>query len=245
MNDRLRDALDSVHASEALKARTKAYVAAHSGGLGRQMPRRRGLGRGLAAAACLTLALLFGGGWFFLMPTAFISIDINPSLELGVNRFDQVVSVEGYNEAGQALADTLELRFLSYDDAVEQILDNEAVADMLLRDGALTVAVAGPDTGQCARMLSRIESSAADHGEAHCYLASEAEAHEAREAGMSCGRYRAYLALLERYPNINPDEVEAMSMGEIRDLLDKETTDPSVVAPDSCGGGDCGHRHRH
>ena len=31
-----------------------------------------------------------------MTPTAYISIDINPSLELGINRFDRIVSVEGY-----------------------------------------------------------------------------------------------------------------------------------------------------
>ena len=31
-----------------------------------------------------------------MTPVSAVSIDVNPSIELGVNRFDRVVAVEGY-----------------------------------------------------------------------------------------------------------------------------------------------------
>mgnify|MGYP006964182038 CR=1 FL=1 len=56
--------------------------------------------RVLSVAACLLL-LFLGGRQFYFIPTVKISIDINPSMELGVNRFDRIVSVEGYNDDGK------------------------------------------------------------------------------------------------------------------------------------------------
>ena len=49
--------------------------------------------RAAALAAGLVLLFFIGGSWVFMTPTAYISIDINPSLELGINRFDRIVSV--------------------------------------------------------------------------------------------------------------------------------------------------------
>lgn len=57
-----------------------------------------------ALAVCLLLLLSGGGYWVYFLPTAKIDIDINPSVALSINRFNKVLSVEGYNAGGQALA---------------------------------------------------------------------------------------------------------------------------------------------
>lgn len=106
MREKIRAAFDSVHAEPELKAAARQAVArrvAH-----RHRPIRR-LGVALAAAAC---AVVLAWGWLYATPTVQISIDINPSVELGVNRFDRVVSVEGWNDDGTALAQTVNVTHL-------------------------------------------------------------------------------------------------------------------------------------
>lgn len=49
------------------------------------------------AAACLLIALC-GGVWFDNYALAYVTIDINPSIELGVNWRDKIVSVKAFNE---------------------------------------------------------------------------------------------------------------------------------------------------
>ena len=121
MNERLKEAFGVVHAEESLKRDTLAYVR-------RRMRGRRALPRRLIPAlACLMIALGGMGGLYFT-PTSVISIDVNPSLELSVNRFDRVVGVEGLNEDGRALAGELSLTHRTYADAVERVLDSPAVA---------------------------------------------------------------------------------------------------------------------
>lgn len=63
------------------------------------------------------------GSWLYFTPTAAISIDINPSIELEVNRFGRVLSVTGYNDDGRVLADSLPIKHLGYADAAEQVQD--------------------------------------------------------------------------------------------------------------------------
>ena len=229
MNERIRDAFGSVHAEEALKERTRRYLSEQTEKRQRAFVPRPW--QGVLAAACLLLALT--GGWLWFTPTAAISIDINPSLELGVNRFDRVVSVEGYNDDGQALADCLSIRFADYEEAVTRVLESEEVAVLLSEDGALAIAVAGQDQGQCRRMLAGLETCTAGQQNAYCYAATQEELEQAHALGLSCGRYRAYLALQSLDPAVTPEDVQEMSMREIRDriaLLSGEET------------GDGGHR---
>ncbi len=100
-----------------------------------------------AAFACLCL-LFTGGYWLYFTPTATISIDINPSIELGVNRFNRVVSVEGYNADGVKLAGELSVQYADYMDALNQVLANDTVAALLDADGVLTITVVGPEGEQ-------------------------------------------------------------------------------------------------
>ena len=95
-----------------------------------------------ALLLCL-LCLLAGVRWFYFTPTAQISIDINPSLELGVNRLDKVVYVKSYNEDGQELAEELDLNFQSYTEALGQIVSSAVVEELLSEDGVMTIGVWG------------------------------------------------------------------------------------------------------
>ena len=114
MYDRIKEAFDQVTASEELKSQTKAYLA--------QKSRRPRLV--IPAAIVAVFLLLCGGYYLYFIPTATISIDINPSLELSINRFDRVISVEGYNSDGKMLADTLDIRFMNYQDAITELMEN-------------------------------------------------------------------------------------------------------------------------
>ncbi len=116
MNNRIKEAFGDVHAEESLKRGALDAVRRLTHGY-----RRRVVTRRLAPAlACLMIALGGMGGLYFT-PTSVISIDVNPSLELSVNRFDRVVGVTSYNEDGRALVQELTLTHQNYAEAVEQV----------------------------------------------------------------------------------------------------------------------------
>ena len=214
MDDRIRAAFDAIHAEETLKEHTKAALAA------RQRPavRRRRLAPLLACLA-LVVALLGGGGWLWFTPTASVSVDINPSLELRLNRFSRVVAVEGANADGQALPQELDLRFLDCAAALEAILASDTVSALLAQDSALTIAVSGQDEAQCQDLLTQAQHCTAGQENAHCFSASSQEHDEAHQAGLTLGKYRAYLALHDLDPTVTPEEVQTLTMAEIRDRI--------------------------
>jgi len=63
---------------------------------------------GFALAACVALAALGFGGWnVYFTETAYINRELNPSIEIGVNRFDRVISENALNNDGQEVLDSV------------------------------------------------------------------------------------------------------------------------------------------
>lgn len=219
MNDRIREAFAAVHAEEALKESTRAFVAERTAGY-----RRRGRPTAarlvMAAAACLAVLAVLGGWRVYFTPTASVSIEINPWVELSVNRFDRVIAVSGRNDDGAALAEELDLRFLSCDEAIQTVLADTEVAALLAENAVMDIAVTGADEAQCGRLLSQAESCTAGWSSAHCYHAGSEEAAAAREAGLSLGKYRMYQALQALDPAITAEKARDMTMSQLQALLE-------------------------
>lgn len=219
MNDRIREAFAAVHAEEALKESTRAFVAERTAGY-----RRRGRPTAarlvMAAAACLAVLVVLGGWRVYFTPTASVSIEINPWVELSVNRFDRVIAVSGRNDEGAALAEELDLRFLSCDEAIQTVLADTEVAALLAENAVMDIAVTGADEAQCGRLLSQAEACTAGWDSAHCYHAGSEEAAAAREAGLPLGKYRMYQALQALDPAITAEKVRDMTMSQLQALLE-------------------------
>lgn len=66
--------------------------------------------RFMAIAACIALLLISGLGLYtYFTPYSYVSLDVNPSVEFTLNRFDCVLSVEGVNDDGRTLVEDINL----------------------------------------------------------------------------------------------------------------------------------------
>lgn len=257
--NRVREAFDAVRADDELREKTFELVRARAreGAAGTTAPSRpraaasrrltlAGVPVRLAAAACFVLALVLGGGsWVYLTPTALISVDVNPSVELGVNRFDRVISSKGTNDDGRALLESVDVWNLTYDEAVDALLSSEVVAQILADDGVAEVTVVSSEDDQGTRLLEGVEACTAGRGNTYCHAATEQEAAEAREAGLSCGKYLALVELQSLDPSITADDVRDMSMREIRDLIAELGGSSSGAGSGSGGGSGHGASESH
>ncbi len=236
MNDRIKVAFEQVQAEDKLKDKTKEFILQKTNGYKRA---NFGNYKYLAVAfACIAL-LFVGVHWLFFTPTVEISIDINPSVELGVNRFNCVISFKSYNDDGQELVNSLDVKFMNYTDAVKQIMESEDIVSLLSDDEVMTIAVTGSDSTQSEEVLANIQSCTAEKSNTYCYYAHSEEVEQAHEVGLSYGKYKAFLELQELDPNITADEIKNLTMREIKDMISnlsddgKEETKPS----ESCGNG--------
>lgn len=241
---KFRDAFSQVHTEDELKAHTKNWLAQQ---INKKKRHSFPALRAAAAAAFLFATVSAGGVWLYLSPAAYISIDINPSLELGINRFDRVVSVEYFNSDGQELAEQLDIRYMNYSDALEELLSEQTVEAYLADGAVMAVTVAGSDEGKTSQILENVETCTAGHTNISCHSGDIEEMHDAHSEGLSLGKYRAYLELKALDPAVTPDDIRDLPMREIRDLIDAYKTqdngcnEKGAGCPDTSKGN--GHHH--
>lgn len=175
----------------------------------------------IALAACLALAAVGVGGYAWAQaPCAYVAVDVNPSIELGINRLGNVASVRAYNEDGERLLQALDLDGLAYADAMAAL---EERLRGYLDDGATVEMTVVCDDERQAAELEQVGVgclSASGSGSVHCSHASSEEHHAAESAGMGLGKYRLYLELVDAGVDISPEEASAMTMRELRALLE-------------------------
>lgn len=216
MNEKLRRSFDHIQAGEDLKRRTGAYLAQRT----RSYARKPYTALRWAAAACVFLLTAgLAGIWVFFSPVSAISVDINPSLELGINRFDRVVSVESFNAEGEALAQELNLRFLDYTHALHRLLDDQQVQSYLDQGEGLSILVVCDDQTRSETMLAQVEGCTSGRGNVYCHSGGSEHASEAHAAGLSTGKYQAYLSLKDLDPTVTTEDAQGMTMKEIRDKI--------------------------
>ena len=242
MKRKIQETFDMIHADEKLKDRTREFLAEAAGS-----SRRRSAVLRLAPALCFALIILAGfGGWqLYFRPVSVISIDINPSLELDVNRFDRVVDVKEYNEDGEKLSESLEILFMNYEDALEEIMADENVQTYLAGDQVMSIVVAGEDEKKTQTVYSNVEACTRDQENTHCYHADSADLEGAHEAGLSYGKYMAYLELKELDPDIAPEDVQGMTMREIRDRIGQLSGNADLSDIDGSGQESGGHHQEN
>ena len=232
MNGKIKLAFDEIHASEALKQATRQA-------LHQRLQQRRTTIFSLPFAARLAVAaslllMLFVGHRLYFTPTSVISIDINPSLELAVNRFDRVIDATGFNADGIQLLESIKPFHRPYTQAVEDVLNSAAVMDCLAWNELLSIAVVESDVRQGQEILDYVSACTAQSPNTACYCIRQEDVEQAHTLGLSYGKYQAYLELRTLLPDITPEQIASMTMREIRALV-MQSDNGSAKGPLSSG----------
>lgn len=77
------------------------------------------------APAFASLAVLFiaiFAWWQFLRIDSVVAVDVNPSIELKLNRLSHVVAVQAYNPEAQSLVEAVPWRFSPVEDVIQRLL---------------------------------------------------------------------------------------------------------------------------
>lgn len=184
-------------------------------------------GRIAAIAACLALvACLIGGAVDFLRPVTYVGIDVNPSVELTLNRFDIVVGTHALNDDGQRALDKASCMWRAFDDAARDLdAAMRAIADD--ESTVVEVSIDCDNENRYAALAAQSNNCFGCNGEAHCARTNAEERQAAHDSGMGVAKYRAYQALQEAGVDISAEECASMSMRKLRDLLAENGVDAS------------------
>ncbi len=238
MSNKIKEAFNQIQAESELKNKTKDFIFQKTHGY--KQTKTVNYKHMISAFACIAI-LLIGGYWIYFIPTVKISIDINPSVELGINRFNRIISFEGYGDDGRELTNSFHIKFMKYPDAVTQITESEDILSLLSSDEVMTISVIGTDSIQSEEVLHNMQSYTSEKNNTYCFFTCPDEVENAHKVGLSYGKYRAYLELQAVNPNITADEIQNMTMREIRDMINSLSTDKESRA-NHFGNG---HGNRH
>ena len=176
----------------------------------------------MAASLCLIVSgIVFGYRVteIYAMETSYISIDVNPSIELCLNRFDRVVDVIAYNEDGQSVVDCLDVNNKCYTDALEEILHNEVFCSYLDNDADLTFTIVSDREAEIRAGIEDCTRGEKHHGSI-CY-SDNVTRQTAYENHCSVGKYAAYEELVQYDETVTIEDCRDMSMHEIHNKIDE------------------------
>ena len=140
-----KSAVSQIHADETLKQKTRQYLAAQLAAPAAGTVRaKRAFPKRLAIAACTAVflcAATVGAYAYYRTPVSYLSLDINPSVELGINHFGKVVSAEAYNADGSTILNGQDVDNLDVKDAVSTLVKSAAQKGFVAKDGSTVIAV--------------------------------------------------------------------------------------------------------
>lgn len=213
MSNKIRSSLDCIIASEELKTETVRSVTAAMRKKTRPIPTRYAT----TLAACLAAVLVLGGLGMYFTPVSTISVDINPSLELSLNRFDRVIGTKSFNEDGETLLSAVFLQHKQYEDALTLLLTCDTAEKFLMDDAEVSITVLSHTDAHSTEMLQHIaECNSITNANVYCHSGRRQSVEAAHHAHLSLGKYEAYLALRALDSTVTENDIRDLSMREIR-----------------------------
>jgi len=198
------------------------------------------------AAASLLFSIGLGTSSYYL-PTKYVSMDINPSVEYSVNMFNRVIDAEGVNEDGIRLLEQLNIKDLK-NKRIEEALNmtiEEAVVEGYLsgEDAGVMISTAAQNSNNAIELAAKLQESvkaAVEKNNSSAIVYGEAvgleRVEEARELGVTPGKLVLVEKLIESSDdpeNINKQEWLEMS---VKDIVAKTNENKGNNKPEDTPG---------
>lgn len=217
-------ALDDVKASSELKDRTLQKVLEKRG--------KHRNWRTLSVVSTIVCACIL----FFLQPLiapnevpqstdiayTYVTMDINPSLELQLAKDNTVLDVIAYNEEAKQIVETIEVNGEKVEDAVQILLETPAFQEYL-EEGYLQVSVFSDDeekTVSIEETLNQSISTKVKPEQYSCSRVSKQEKEEADAHHISFGKYQIITAIIELDKDYSITELKDVSMKKLMDVYE-------------------------
>lgn len=202
MRDRIQSAFACVRADAGLVNSTAAC-------LHREMEKRKqreqrftrpGLKIVFAAIAAMTVGI-FAHGLYFTAD-AHVSIDVNPSVELTINRFDRVIGAYAFNEDGVRILSGADLRWKTYNEAAGLVLSRIESGGYLTQDAIVSVTVQAANSDKEQVLCDTLRQFVAErtmpaYATAEVFPVTSEDWSDAHGCNMSPARYLAIRELME------------------------------------------------
>lgn len=223
MKNKLYIAFDHIRADDALIKQTADCLYANQINAKDRRPFSRLFQTAVTFAATAVLAMGIAAYYFCFTPSSYISVDVNPSIELTLNRLDRVIHATAFNPEGEQILSRLTLSGQKYDTAAALLVA------AINHDGyfnnnpfiSVTVNTTAHDKEQILCDILQQSVSAQVHtweqeAEVEVFPVT-AEVHsDARQCHMSPARYLAIQELMQVDENATLEEYSQTGICQIR-----------------------------
>ena len=194
---------------------------------------------GLVAGAVCVVVRFIVGGMLFTTPTASVSMDVNPSIELSLNRFDRVLIATPKNKDAERVLSGLELKNRTYAEALQLIVVSQQELGYLQDGSDMVFAVQSDNTKQQEKLLQESGVYAGRIvGQQHttCYAVNNQDWEEAHQHGVSPGKYKAIQELQQYDATVTLGEYAHHSLHDIRQEIRHHQNGEAVQDSNSTQG---------
>lgn len=205
--------LDHIHASQATKEKTLHFVLKHKS-------HHRSLYL-IPVMVCLLILLLVPFHSKPSVPVAYVSLDINPSLELRLDQDNIVLEAMAYNKDAQKIMKTIQLQGQKLETAIINLL-NDKQYKSYLQDGLLEVSVFADNQNISTNIEHTLNNLLQNHledNQYHCKQVNQETHHNASSHHMSAGRYQIIETIMSYTSQYSFDELKNMTIAQLYTIL--------------------------
>lgn len=216
MNSPLHE-LDNIKAEQDIKSKTLQYV------LTKQKKKNYIPLSVILLTACLILSFLSFESFKTnnSSPIAYVSLDINPSLEVELDNQYNVIKASAYNDDGQKILKQSQIKGLQIQNALQILLKNNDYSKYL-ESGILEIGIYSPDkeiSSQLESIVNNYMNKQMTSSSYHCSQIEQSTRESASNHHMSSGKYRIIENILQYTNQYSIENLNQMTIKELYDIL--------------------------
>ncbi|MFD0697935.1 anti-sigma factor domain-containing protein [Paenibacillus sp. GCM10027628] len=160
---------------------------------------------------------------------AYVTIDINPSVEIGIDNQEVVQDLQGLNTDGVNLIQSMAFKGKSLEDVTSAILDKAEQGALAKGEGDIIISstvVADKTTVSDEAIANKLKAQVNKHiQDAHpdqvknyevtAFAAPQEVRQEAKANGVSAGKYAIYLNALDNGTKVSLDDIKSVSIHQL------------------------------
>ncbi len=124
-------------------------------------PKKSSVSRLAAGVSGLAAALIICtiGAFAYQVPTDYVSLDVNPSIEFSVNRFDRILSVKAVNDDGEEILSDMDLNHKTIEEGIRKTLDRLVEGKYINDDpyGKVVITTSNDKPDDAEKLAARLE----------------------------------------------------------------------------------------
>jgi hypothetical protein len=206
----------------------------------------------LAACFVLTLLLGFSVNQIYFTQTSLVSIDVNPSIEISLNRFNRVISSKSFNQEGAEILSSIKLFHQDYSDALSLIINAEKKEGYMNKNGNIVVSVFTNSKKKQTAMSDVIKAKTAtvlqsniENCEVEYHEVDEQTVEQAHAQGVSAGKYYYLKQLLTVAPGIDITKYTHHSIEQLKEQISECKDEDRDSQPEGHDEDIQEHNHMH